>query len=162
MLSPSEPNNGTSVGGPSTEEGKEVARRNATRHGIRSPAPVVPGVEKPEEWEEYRDGMLEDLAPLGSLELALAERVALLSWRLNRVTRYETETIARSQERVIEDLRDRRSSGFGYGYSSHGPAHPEDALAAPKETRRTERLLKKFPDYPDERKLSGPDTYAVL
>ena len=68
-------------GDPSTREGKEVARWNATRHGIRSPAPVVPGVEKAEDWEEFRDGMLEDLAPLGSLELALAERVTLLSWR---------------------------------------------------------------------------------
>jgi hypothetical protein len=159
MIEPVESNN---AGGPKTEEGKEVARWNATRHGIRSPAPVVPGVEKPEDWEEYRDGMLEDLVPLGSLELALAERVTLLSWRLHRVTRYETETIARSQEKVIEDLRDRRSSGFGYGYSSRGPAHPEEALAAPKETRRTERLLKKLADYPDDRKLSGPDADAVL
>ena len=156
MLGPSE------AGGPKTEAGKEVVRWNATRHGIRSPAPVVPGLEKPEDWEEYRDGMLEDLAPLGSLELALAERVTLLSWRLHRVTRYETETIALSQERVVEDLRDRRSSSFGYGYSSRGPDHPDDALAAPKKARRTERLLKKFADYPDEKKLSGPDAAAVL
>jgi hypothetical protein len=156
MLVPSE------AGSPKTQEGKEVVRWNATRHGIRSPAPVVPGVEKPEDWEEYRDEILEDLAPAGALEFALAERVALLSWRLHRVTRYETETIARSQERVVEDLRDRRSSGFGYGYSSRGPAHPEDALAAPKEARRTERLLKKFADFPDERKLSGSDAGAVV
>src|SRR5215213_3069557 len=93
-----------SGGGPRTEEGKEVVRWNATRHGIRSPAPVVPGVEKQEDWEEYRDGMLEDLGPSGSLELALAERVALLSWRLHRVTRYETESIALYQERVEDDL----------------------------------------------------------
>jgi hypothetical protein len=152
MLVPSE------AGGPRTQEGKEIVRWNATRHGIRSPAPVVPGVEKQEDWQEYRDGMLEDLAPLGSLELALAERAALLSWRLHRVTRYETEIIARSQERVVEDLRDRRR------FDSHarGPIHPEDALAAPKEARRTERLLKKFPDYPDDRKLSGADADAIL
>ena len=31
-------------GGPNTEEGKEVVRWNATRHGISSPAPVVPGL----------------------------------------------------------------------------------------------------------------------
>jgi hypothetical protein len=102
--------------------------------------------------------MLEDLAPFGSLELALAERVALLSWRLHRVTRYETETIARAQESVEDDLASRRR------FDSHarGPIHPEDALAAPKEARRTERLLKKFADYPDERKLSGADADAVL
>ena len=35
-------------GGPSTREGKEIARWNATRHGVRSPAPVVPGVGKPQ------------------------------------------------------------------------------------------------------------------
>ncbi len=146
------------MGGPKTEAGKEVARWNSTRHGIRSPAPVVPGVEKPEDWEEYRDGILEDLAPLGSLEFSLAERVALLSWRLQRVTRYETETIALSQERVVEDLRDRRRFEPG----ARGPVHPEDVLAAPKEARRTERLLKRFPDYLDGKKLSGPDAASVL
>lgn len=31
-------------GGPATQRGKEVVEWNATRHGIRSPAPVVPGV----------------------------------------------------------------------------------------------------------------------
>ena len=145
-------------GGPSTREGKEVARWNSTRHGIRSPAPVVPGVEEPEDWEEHRDGILEDLAPAGHLELTLAERVALLSWRLHRVTRYETETVSLSQEKVVEDLRDRRRFESG----ARGAVHPEDAMEAPKEARRTERLLKKFPDYPDDKKLSGPDADAVL
>jgi hypothetical protein len=37
------------TGGPNTQAGKEVARWNATRHGIRSPAPVVPGLEKAED-----------------------------------------------------------------------------------------------------------------
>ena len=115
-------------------------------------------MENREDWEEFRDGILEDLAPLGSLELALAERVALLSWRLHRVTRYETETIALSQESVVEDLRDRRR----YESGARGPDHPEDVLEAPKEARRTERVLKRFADYPDEKKLSGPDADAIL
>ena len=63
------------AGGPNTQAGKEVARWNATRHGIRSPAPVVPGLEKVEDWEEHRDGVLESLSPEGHLELVLAERV---------------------------------------------------------------------------------------
>ena len=47
-------------------------------------------------------------------------------------------------------------------YTSRGPAHPENALAALKEDRRTERLLKTFPGYPDDRELSGRDADAVL
>ena len=67
------------AGGPKTEAGKEIARWNATRYGIRSPAPVVPGLEKAEDWEEHRDGVLESLSPEGHLENVLAERLALLS-----------------------------------------------------------------------------------
>ncbi len=54
-------------GGPKTEGGKEVTRWNATRHGISSPEPVVPGLEKREDWEEHRRGILENLSPVGLL-----------------------------------------------------------------------------------------------
>src|SRR5919107_3178861 len=109
------------AGGPKTQAGKEVACWNATRHGIRSPAPVVPGLEKTEDWEAHRDGMLESLSPEGHLELVLAERVALLSWRLHRVTRYETESIALYQEKAEDDLAQKRR------FESYvlGPDHPE-------------------------------------
>src|SRR5215208_7279213 len=91
-------------GGPNTEEGKAVVRWNATRHGISSPQPVVPGLENTEDWESHLEGIMENLSPVGHLEVTLAERVALLSWRLHRVTRYETETIAISQEQVEDDI----------------------------------------------------------
>jgi hypothetical protein len=52
-------------GGPATQEGKEVVKWNATQHGIRSPAPVVPGVEEKADWEQHRDGILESLQPEG-------------------------------------------------------------------------------------------------
>src|ERR671910_178022 len=108
------------TGGPHTQAGKAVARWHATRHGIRSPAPVVPGLEKAEDWEAHRDGMLQSLSPEGHLELVLAERVALLSWRLHRVTRYETESIALFQEKAEDDLEDRRRfSGRVLGAAKH-------------------------------------------
>src|SRR5215203_6736732 len=140
-------------GGPSTREGKEVAKWNATRHGIRSPAPVVPGVEKAEDWEEHRDGVLESLQPEGHLELVLAERVALLSWRLNRVTRFETATIALSQEKMEDDLADKRR----FGSYLLGPSHPEDVRGALQDALRAQRLIKRFPKLPDDKGLSGPD-----
>lgn len=147
-----------SGGGPKTENGKGVARWNATRHGIRSPAPVVLGVEKAKDWEDHRDGILENLAPLGHLELTLAERVALLSWRLHRVTRYETEEISISQEKVADDLARRRAISVGV----LDCPHPEDALARPQELRRTENVLKKLPGMADERKVRGDDASRVL
>src|SRR5688572_19243044 len=95
---------GSEAGGPKTAQGKAVVRWNSTTHAITSPRPVVPGLEKLEDWEEHRSGILENLSPVGHLELTLAERVALLSWRLHRVTRYETETIAISQGQVEGDI----------------------------------------------------------
>src|SRR5215212_7260042 len=142
-------------GGPSTREGKEVARWNATRHGIRSPAPVVPGVEKAEEWEEHRDGVLDRLSPVGHLEFVLAERVALLSWRLHRVIRYETESIALYQEKVEDDLaRERR---FG-----PGPDHPEAVRGNAKSDRDDHRLFKRFAKMEDEKVLSSIEADLVI
>src|SRR4051795_398934 len=139
MLVPAEGRSaaGDPGGGPKTEGGKEGARWNATRHGIRSPAPVVPGVEDKEDWEEHRGGMLDSLLPDGHLELVLAERVALLSWRLHRVTRYETESIALFQEKAEDDLaRERRFDS--------GPDHPESVHGSAKSAEQEHKLLKRF------------------
>jgi hypothetical protein len=145
-------------GGPTTQEGKEVVRWNATRHGIRSPAPVVPGVEKKEDWEEHRDGILESLQPEGHLEEVLAERVALLSWRLNRVTRYETESIALYQEQAEDDLaRERR-----FGSHVLGPDHPEEVRFNLQHTRAKHRLLKRLPKLEADKRLSGFDADTIL
>jgi vacuolar-type H+-ATPase subunit H len=145
-------------GGPATQEGKQVVKWNAVQHGIRSPAPVVPGVEQKADWEEYRDGILESLSPEGHLELVLAERVALLSWRLNRVTRFETSTIALFQEKMEDDLADKRR------FSSYllGPTHPEDVRSNLQDALRAQRLIKRFPKLPDDKGLSGPDAASIL
>ena len=148
-----------SGGGPRTQEGKEVVRWNATRHGIRSPAPVVPGVEKEEDWEEHRDGILRSLQPEGHLELVLAERVALLSWRLHRVTRYETESIALYQEKAQEDLAERRGRPFS---DVSGPASPEVVRSNLKSARVDLKLLKRFTRLGDDKPLSGLDAANIL
>ena len=145
-------------GGPVTQEGKEAVRWNATRHGIRSPAPVVPGMEKTEDWEEHREGVLESLQSEGHLEEVLAERVALLSWRLHRVTRYETETITLSQEKIEDELADKRR----FGNYVVGPSHPEEVRSALQDGRRVQRLIKQFPKLPDDKRLSGSDAAGIL
>lgn len=99
-------------GGPQTPGGKSVSRWNSSRHGLRSSAPVIPGLEEAEDWEAHLQGILESLGPQGRLEQVLAERVALQSWRLDCVTRYERETIARAQEEAEEEV-----SGLASGMS---------------------------------------------
>ncbi len=145
-------------GGPKTEEGKEVARWNATRHGIRSPAPVVPGVEKEEDWEDHCDGILEDLAPSGHLEFTLAERVALLSWRLHRITRYETGAIAASQEKIEDEVAQsrRHSASISEGI------HPEDVRGRVKYASARHRLLKRFPKLEDDKEFPATDADGIL
>jgi predicted transcriptional regulator len=142
-------------GGPVTQEGKEVVKWNSTKHGIRSPAPVVPGVEKKEDWEEHRDGVLESLSPVGHLEFVLAERVALLSWRLHRVTRYETESIALFQEKAEDDLaKERRFES--------GPAHPEAVRGNAKSDEQDYKLLKRFTKMKDDKRLSSLDADIII
>lgn len=90
--------NGQLSTGPRTVEGKLIVARNATKHGIFASVPVILG-ECPVAWESHRVGVVESLAPVGLLEENLAERAALL-WRLQRLARYEAETVAAAMEAV--------------------------------------------------------------
>jgi hypothetical protein len=149
-------------GGPNTEEGKEVVRWNATRHGISSPEPVVPGLEKKEDWESHRDGIMENLSPVGHLEVTLTERVALLSWRLHRVTRFETEAIAISQETIEDDIHERdlflstiRQKGFD-------STHPVDIRFEAKYCKQVHSALRRFPTLEPDKIMKGADASSVV
>jgi len=79
--------------GPKSTQGRLAVRLNASTHGILSAQPVVNAYERPEDWEAHRAAIVDSLAPEGGMEQVLAERVALMSWRLNRVTLYEAERL---------------------------------------------------------------------
>ncbi|MBM3979722.1 MAG: hypothetical protein FJ304_05470 [Planctomycetes bacterium] len=83
--------------GPRTDAGKARVARNAVTHGIFAQVPVVPG-ECAATWDAHRAGVVAALDPAGLLELALAERAALLLWRLQRVARYEVEAVAAAMD----------------------------------------------------------------
>jgi hypothetical protein len=137
-------------------------RWNATRHGISSPEPVVLGLEKRESWEEHRGGILENLSPVGHLETTLAERVAVLSWRLHRVTRYETESIALSREKVEEDIHERAMLLRSFRESPFASTHPEDVRFEAKHNRQTYNALRRFPAQEADKKLRGQDATSVV
>jgi hypothetical protein len=94
---------GNGFGGPKTARGKASSSQNALAHGIMSTRPVVPGIESAEEWEAHRRGVFESYQPVGHAEETCANRIATFHWRLNRITRFETEEIALAQEAADEE-----------------------------------------------------------
>ena len=80
--------------GPRSEAGKAASSANALSHGLTATRTVVLPEEEPEEFERLRQGVVADLAPAGALQEALAQRIAALLWRLDRVARLEAELFA--------------------------------------------------------------------
>jgi hypothetical protein len=152
----------TNGGGPATQDGKAVVRWNATRHGISSPEPVVPGLENAEDWQSHREGILENLSPVGHLEINLAERVALLSWRLHRVTRYETGAITLSQQKIEEDIHSRNMILRSLRDSPYASTHPEDIRFEARHNKQVHNALKRFPFVEADKTLRGEDATAVV
>jgi len=76
--------------GPRTAEGKATVAQNAVKHGLSSRVDVIRG-EDQAEFDLHREAMLGELAPVGAMEVMLAERVVGLSWRLKRVERIQNE-----------------------------------------------------------------------
>jgi hypothetical protein len=132
--------------GPKTPEGRLAVRLNASTHGILSPQPIVNAYEKPEDWEGHRAAIVDSLAPEGGMEQLLAERVALMSWRLNRVVLYEAERLQEGQEDVIEDLRQERlhKGRIEAIYKGQDPDAP-GVLTEEKPTPPTSSTISRWP-----------------
>ena len=81
--------------GPRSAAGRARSAQNAIKLGLFSRLLVLSALgETAEDCDAFRMEMVADLAPVGALEAELADRVALLLWRLRRVTRYESAAMA--------------------------------------------------------------------
>lgn len=88
-------------------------RLNPVRHGVLSQTPVIPLVERQEDWDRLRDGMFEYWQPERMMQAAMVERIAILVWRQYRVVRFESESIAGYLGDVPRDWRmSRRAAGM--------------------------------------------------
>jgi hypothetical protein len=74
-----------------TEEGKSRSAQNALKHGLRALKYVVLPDEDAVEFQTLESALLDELAPVGALQLVLARRVAVAAWRLARADRMEVE-----------------------------------------------------------------------
>jgi hypothetical protein len=75
--------------GPKTPQGKTKSSQNAVTHGLTSQRPVLT-IEDKNEFDAYANEILVWLDPQDPIETLLARRVAILSWRLQRASVYET------------------------------------------------------------------------
>lgn len=144
--------------GPRSTAGKEIAKLNAVKHGGLSPLPVLPEVETRDAWQAHLDGTLVSLQPSGHLETVLAERIALILWRMDRVARFEREITAVGQERVIDDLVEKRR----LDYRKTGPNHPDEIRARLRESRRVLGIIASMYRRPDDDRLTGEEAETVL
>jgi len=77
--------------GPRTAEGKAQSRRNALRHGLAARTLVVTPWEDEGDFAAFAADMRADLAPDGACEEALAQRIILCAWRLERLCKIEAD-----------------------------------------------------------------------
>src|SRR5262249_22199376 len=125
---------------------------------------------QPEDWEAHRAGVLQSLAPVGTLEEALAGRVALCLWRLDRVARYETAVTAVRLEEACEEIRSAESPSGPFGGERYAAgARRQKAGEALEKKRETvalwegsAKLMEQLLRPPDPAKVTADDVYGVF
>lgn len=83
--------------GPTTAEGKAMASRNATRHGLLS-ARMFLDDEDPAEFHDLCAALAQSLAPADAIEDALVERIAVSLWRQRRLVTAETASVSLARQ----------------------------------------------------------------
>lgn len=139
--------------GPVTEAGKAVVSRNAVRHGAYAAPDIALPNEAPGMWTEFSDAVIDNLAPEGAVEEALAQRVAISLWRLRRIPLAEALAVGREARKFVkaeEDRRkwieqDREALPEGHFYRPGPP--PTTEIVAPTEVLPPEAMRKELVRY---------------
>ena len=126
--------------GPRTEAGKAASSANALSHGLTAASTVVLPEEDADAFERLREGVIADLDPAGVLQEALAQRVAVLLWRLDRAARLEAELFVHGQ---LAMLRSRADQALDPG------ARLRRLAELPGESTEAREKLKQFRDQID-------------
>ena len=84
--------------GPKSESGKQRARFNAIKHGMRARQPILPG-EDPQARQARLDAWTAQLEPRDDVERFLVGRAVNLSWQLERAERAHAARLADTARR---------------------------------------------------------------
>ena len=123
--------------GPRTPAGKAVVALNGTKHGLLSRECLLKG-ESEAELVAFGKRLRAKLAPVGELELLLADRVVSTAWRLRRLIAVETLLFNREHSVDYAFNNSGREKWAPARPGNHLPAHvsPYNALALSRNTLR--------------------------
>lgn len=101
--------------GPTSAAGKLKVSGNRITHGILSNKLLLDG-ENPDQYQSLLDDLQAQLKPVGTLELSLVEKIAVILWRQRRLVSAETATIdlATNPKRITSEVES------GVGLSGYG------------------------------------------
>ena len=131
--------------GPRTMAGKEASSRNATRHGLLSRQPLLPG-EDPAELEALTRQLIEHLDPEAGVEELLVDDIVGVVWRLRRLARVEVALYAIGlPEPVLRALEEagEASSAVGMAFATQASSF---AILSRYETALGHRLRRSLAD----------------
>lgn len=100
--------------GPKSAVGKNTVSQNATRHGFLSQRLFI-GDEDPAEFQSLVDDLNTSLSPVGTLEFALVEKIAVIMWRQRRLVRAESAalTLQREPARIVKAMNGELLRSYG-------------------------------------------------
>ena len=128
--------------GPKTEEGKEIAKLNAVKHGILSDAVVIQkgeGQERKEAYLRLYNGLWDYFKPDGAMEDTLVEQIAVTLWRKRRVLWFELGCLRKQLDdcRKSVEVPDKDDDDY-----PHVPKTACEKLAAAK--KRLAPIIEKY------------------
>lgn len=98
--------------GATTEQGKSMVAQNAIKHGIFTKSLIISngdGKENENDYNQLLGNLIESLNPQNQMESLLVEKIAVDFWRLRRVISFETGSIRRHLDMVIDNYYDPKS-----------------------------------------------------
>lgn len=100
--------------GPTTAEGKAIASRNAQSHGLLC-ARMFLDDEDPAAFQALCADLCSSLNPVGAVEAALVERIAVTLWRQRRLVQSEAASLnlARQSNKIAGGVSAELGRGFG-------------------------------------------------
>ncbi len=106
--------NATLSTGPRTIRGKARAALNAYKHGVLARGLVIPRIEGKAAARQFNTmlkALIADLCPVGALERLMVQEIAVCTWRLRRILKYENRAAYlhsldwQPSESPLEELR---------------------------------------------------------